>query len=88
MVFTLLGQISIEGEVIQEKTAAKLTNGSKVTIKNMSDFAQVLFLSTKALNEPVAWAGPIVMNSQDELEEAFLDLRNGNFIRDDLKFDD
>lgn len=88
MVFTLLGQISIEGEEIKEKTAAKLTNGTKVTIKNMSDFAQVLFISTKALNESVAWAGPIVMNSQDELEEAFLDLRNGNFIRDDLKFED
>ena len=88
MVFTLLGQISIEGEEIKEKTAAKLTNGTEVTIKNTSDFAQVLFISTKALNEPIAWAGPIVMNSQDELEEAFLDLRNGNFIKDDLKFKD
>lgn len=87
MVFTLLGKISIEGEEIREKTAAKLTNGNKVTIKNAGDFAQVLFLSTRALNEPVAWAGPIVMNSEEELEEAFLDLRKGSFIREDLEFD-
>lgn len=87
MVFTLLGKISIEGEEIREKTAAKLTNGNKVTIKNAGDLAQVLFLSTRALNEPVAWAGPIVMNSEEELEEAFLDLRKGSFIRENLEFD-
>lgn len=87
MVFTLLGQITIEDELIEEKTAAKLTNGDRVTIKNAGDFAQVLFIRTRALNEPVAWAGPIVMNSEEELEEAFKDLREGRFIRDDLEFD-
>lgn len=88
MVFTLLGDISIEGEKIKEKTAAKLTNGTKLTIKNEDDYAQVLFISTKALNEPVAWAGPIVMNSQEELEEAFNDLNTGRFIRDKIAFED
>lgn len=88
MVFTFLGQITIGDELIEEKTAAKLTNGDRVTIKNAGDFAQVLFIRTKALNELVAWAGPIVMNSEEELEEAFKDLREGRFIRDDLEFDD
>lgn len=87
MVFTLLGNITIEDELIEEKTAAKLTNGDRVTIKNAGDFAQVLFIRTRALNEPVSWAGPIVMNSEEELEEAFKDLREGRFIRDDLEFD-
>lgn len=87
MVFTLLGQITIEDELIEEKTAAKLTNGDRVTIKNAGDFAQVLFIRTRALNEPVVWAGSIVMNSEEELEEAFKDLREGRFIRDDLEFD-
>ena len=64
MVFTLIGDISIEGHKVKEKTAAKLTNGDKLTIKNESDFAQVLFISSRALNEPIAWAGPIVMNSK------------------------
>lgn len=87
MVFTLLGKISIEGEEIKEKTAAKLTKGNKIKIKNLGDFAQVLFIGTRALKEPVAWAGPIVMNSQEELEEAFSDLKDGSFIREDLEFD-
>lgn len=82
MVFTLLGQITIEDELIEEKTAAKLTNGDRVTIKNAGDFAQVLFIRTRALSEPVAWTGPIVMNSEEELEEAFKDLREGRFIRE------
>lgn len=88
MVFTLVGDISIEGDEIKEKTAAKLTKGNKITIKNECDYAQVLFMSTKALNEPVAWAGPIVMNSQDELDQAFNDLNTGNFIREKIEFED
>ena len=88
MVFTLIGDITIEGDKVKEKTAAKLTSGDKLTIKNESDFAQMLFISSRALNEPVAWAGPIVMNSKQELEEAFNDLETGQFIRDGLKFED
>ena len=88
IVFTLLGNINIEGVEINEKTAAKLTKGSSLTIKNEGDFAQVLFISTKELKEPFAWAGPIVMNSGEELREAFDDLKSGNFIREKLEFED
>lgn len=86
MLFTLLGEIEIEGEKVPEKTAAKLTRGDVVTIKNIgSSEAFVLFMSSKALNEPIAWAGPIVMNTRRELQEAFDDLDNGNFIREELE---
>lgn len=34
-----------------------------------------------AIDEPVAWAGPIVMNTQDELREAFRELQNGTFVK-------
>ena len=88
MVFTLLGNITIEGREITEKTAAMLTKGNTLTIKNTDDFAQVLFISTKELKEPVAWAGPIVMNTEKELDQAFEDLKTGNFIREELEFED
>ena len=48
----------------------------------------MLFISTKELKEPVAWAGPIVMNTQEELDQAFDDLNTGNFIREKLEFED
>ena len=40
-----------------------------------------LLVSGKPIQEPVAWHGPIVMNTQDELRQAVAELRNGSFIR-------
>lgn len=88
MVFTLLGEISINGEKIEEKTAVKLTEGDELEIVNTGEKAQVLYMKSRKLEEPVAWAGPIVMNTQKELMEANMDLRSGNFIREKLDFND
>jgi len=38
-------------------------------------------MTGRPIQEPVAWQGPIVMNTQDELREAFRELRNGSFIK-------
>lgn len=82
MAFTLLGDANISGEFIDEKTAVKLIEGNKVTISATENKdAQVLFLSSYALNEPIFWGGPIVMNSKEELNNAFDELRNGTFIK-------
>ncbi len=40
-----------------------------------------LLVSGKPIGEPIAWQGPIVMNTQAELRVAFMDLENGTFIR-------
>lgn len=88
MVFTLLGQIMIGQEKIEEKTAVKLTEGDLVKIKAINGPAQVLYMKSKALKEPVARAGPIVMNTSKELVQAFEDLDTGNFIRDKMDFED
>ena len=37
-------------------------------------------VSGRPIQEPVAWAGPIVMNTRDELEDAFAQLRDGTFL--------
>lgn len=86
MLFTLLGNIYVNGEFIEEKTAVKLTAGTEVTLKMGDKDGQVLYISSKALHEPVAWAGPIVMNTQDEVQQAFAELRNGTFIKDKVEY--
>lgn len=86
MLFTLLGDIYVDGQHIEEKTAVKLTEGDSVTIKNGDKPAQVLYMASKALNEPVAWAGPIVMNTEEEIKQAFAELRNNTFIKEKLDY--
>jgi quercetin 2,3-dioxygenase len=45
------------------------------------DGIRFLLVSGKPLEEPVAWYGPIVMNSQAELRQAMAELQDGTFIR-------
>lgn len=86
MVFTLLGEAYIGGDLVKEKTAVKLTSGDAVEIKAADKKAQVLFISSKRLDEPVVWGGPIVMNTKEELNKAFDDLKKGTFIQDKISY--
>ncbi len=86
MVFTLLGDAYIGDELVKEKTAVKLTSGDYVKIKATGKNTQVLFMSSKALSEPVVWGGPIVMNTKEELNKAFDDLRRGTFLQDKISY--
>ncbi len=86
MIFTLSGDAYIGGELVREKTAVKLTSGDHVEIMATDKNAQVLFVSSTFLNEPVAWGGPIVMNTKEELSKAFEDLKNGTFLKKDISY--
>ena len=56
-------------------------NGDEVTVQAGENGIRFLLVSGKPLKEPVAWGGPIVMNTQQELQNAFTELRNGTFIK-------
>ncbi len=86
MAFTLLGDAYIAGELVAEKTAVKLTVGDHVRIQATNGAAQVLFMSSTVLNEPIAWGGPIVMNTKEELNRAFDDLKQGTFLQDNISY--
>lgn len=86
MVFALLGDAYVGGELVKEKTAAKLTAGDLVTIRAVGKNAQVLFISLTLLAEPVSWVGSIVMNTREELEKAFDDLNRGTFLRNEISY--
>jgi redox-sensitive bicupin YhaK (pirin superfamily) len=56
-------------------------HGDEVTVQAGEQGIRFLLVSGKPLKEPVAWGGPIVMNTQQELQQAFVELRNGTFIK-------
>ncbi len=57
------------------------TQGDKIKIQTKDQPVRFLCVSGKPLNEPIAWRGPIVMNTDEELMVAFQEYRNGTFIK-------
>ena len=55
--------------------------GTEVSIATDTDSVRFLLISGKPLNEPIAWYGPIVMNTQEELKQAFQELQAGTFVK-------
>jgi len=56
-------------------------DGNKVHIETEDDQIRFLLISGKPIGEPIAWYGPIVMNSQEELRIAFEEYRQGTFLK-------
>ncbi|HMN02193.1 MAG TPA: pirin-like C-terminal cupin domain-containing protein, partial [Geobacter anodireducens] len=56
-------------------------DGAGVAVTAGDRPVRFLFLSGKPLNEPVAWYGPIVMNTNEELRTAFEEYEKGTFIK-------
>ncbi len=61
-----------------DKTAAE---NDAVVVRSGNEGARFVLLAALPLNEPVAWGGPIVMNTEEELELAFEELEMGTFIK-------
>lgn len=56
-------------------------SGDSLKITSGTEGARILVVSGTPINEPVAWGGPIVMNTQEELRQAFREYQEGSFIR-------
>jgi hypothetical protein len=84
--FTLRGEVIISGKNVEEKTAAKLGDGDRVLLETKNNKAEILIYALKRLDEPVAWFGPIVMNTEAEIRQAFEELNNGTFIKENADY--
>ena len=63
------------------RTLIRFGTGDEVTVQAGEEGVRFLLISGAPIEEPVAWHGPIVMNTQEELRTAMRDLRNGTFLR-------
>jgi hypothetical protein len=66
---------------IENETLVLFDDGDEVKIKADRGPVRFLLVSGKPLHEPIAWGGPIVMNTDEELDQAFREFRSGTFIR-------
>jgi redox-sensitive bicupin YhaK (pirin superfamily) len=64
-----------------DRTLIRFGTGDEVTLQAGPEGVRFLLISGAPIEEPVAWHGPIVMNTQAELMQAMKDLRNGTFIK-------
>ena len=55
--------------------------GDEIMVQAGDEGIRFLLVSGKPIEEPVAWYGPIVMNTREELQQAYAELRAGNFIK-------
>jgi redox-sensitive bicupin YhaK (pirin superfamily) len=55
--------------------------GDEITVQAGDEGIRFLLVSGKPIEEPVAWYGPIVMNTQEQLREAMAELQTGSFIK-------
>jgi hypothetical protein len=69
-----------QNELYSNETLILFDDGDTVTVTTEDSPVRFLLISGKPLNEPIAWQGPIVMNTQAELSRAFRAYQNGTFL--------
>ena len=82
MVYVISGKAFFSPE--NEAAAGSLVHyedGDELLITTGSEVVRFLLISGKPIGEPVAWYGPIVMNTREELDTAFREYREGTFIK-------
>ncbi|MBX6328583.1 MAG: pirin family protein [Pseudolabrys sp.] len=85
--FGVLSEKQIDGEEVLlrepagDRSLVLFDQGDEIVVQAGERGIRFLLVSGKPIREPIAWYGPIVMNTQAELKQAVEDLRNGTFIR-------
>jgi redox-sensitive bicupin YhaK (pirin superfamily) len=82
--FVISGRGIIFDREIKQSQCVLLNEGEDLIVKSIENL-NFLLISGRPLNEPIAWGGPIVMNYKEELNKAFSELNEGNFIKNSRK---
>lgn len=78
-IYMIEGELLIDEVTVQTKQLAVLSNGNQIEVK-ANKISRFLLIAGKPLNEPVARAGPFVMNTREEIQQAFADYKSGQFV--------
>ena len=76
-----LVQTSEQKQIIDNESLVLFEDGEAVQVTTADDSVRFLLFSGKPIGEPIAWYGPIVMNHEGELRQAFEELDKGTFVK-------
>jgi quercetin 2,3-dioxygenase len=76
-----VARLMMPAEEIGNRSLILFDRGDEVTVQAGEQGIRFLLVSGKPLEEPVAWHGPIVMNTQEELRQAVAEIQQGTFIK-------
>ncbi|MEB2310164.1 MAG: pirin family protein, partial [Candidatus Brocadiaceae bacterium] len=65
---------------VSNETLVLFEDGDQMMVSTEDEAVRFLLVSGKPIGEPVAWYGPVVMNTEDELRIAFEEYHNGTFV--------
>ncbi len=80
-VYVFEGSARLADEALAQHTLAVLGQGDQVEIESGAEGARFILVAGRPLGEPVVQYGPFVMNSREEIEQAFADYRDGRLVR-------
>jgi redox-sensitive bicupin YhaK (pirin superfamily) len=80
-IYVIGGTGSIDEVAVQNRNLVLFEPGDEIVVSSGNAGLRFLMLSGKPLREPIAWRGPIVMNSQEQLDLAFREFHTGTFIK-------
>lgn len=79
-IYVISGTGETSGTPVENGTLVLYEHGAHLSVQAVAGPLRFLLLTGKPLHEPVAWRGPIVMNTREELDTAFRELQNGSFL--------
>jgi len=80
-IYVIDGTGVVNGTEVSNRTLILFDTGDMFSIEASESSVRFLLLTGKPLREPIAWQGPIVMNTQTELETAFREYQEGTFVK-------
>lgn len=83
-IYIVYGSGSFDDNIIDARNGVLFEAGELFKANALEEGMRFLIFAGKPINEPIAWGGPIVMNTKEELNQAFKDLEDGAFIRKDV----
>ena len=80
-IYVIGGKGTTDNKAIENGNLVLFESGDHLSVNASDTTLRFLLLTGKPLKEPVAWRGPIVMNTQEELTIAFQEYKDGTFIK-------